>query len=79
MIPELMKANLNNVEKEEDFVDAEENVDDLGLGPNPTPQMIAMKRKSLSVAQKPSPMKKVNQTLPATPPPRAAPKGKHTF
>ena len=72
MIPELMKANLNNVEKEEDFVDAEENVDDLGLGPNPTPQMIAMKRKSLSVTRKPSPMKKLNATLPvlATPPPK---------
>ena len=79
MMPELMnrKPEVRKPEpEEEEFEDAEENVDDLGLGPNPTPQMIAMKRKSLSVARKPSPMKKLNVTLPV---PAAAPKGKQTF
>ena len=70
MMPELMnrkpEVRKPEPEEEEEFEDVEENVDDLGLGPNPTPQMIAMKRKSLSVTRKPSPMKKLN----ATPPPK---------
>ena len=45
-------------------------VEDLGLGANPTPMMIAQKRRSLAVSMKTTPGRK--SATPKTPPPRAA-------
>ena len=44
-------------------------VEDLGLGANPTPMMIAQKRRSLAVSMKTTPGRK--SATPKTPPPRA--------